>query len=185
MDIEFKGDLFAKVKKINSHLFLRQMTQEAGIIAVNFSKDRFRLKNWMDKTPEKWKPRKREGRGELLVRTGRLKRSIRKIYAGDYYVAVGTDVPYAQIHNEGGTINETVKVKGFQRKITLRARAIDRRTGRLRTLKKAIGKKLINVRAHLRRMNLTLPKRQFIGDSNLLARRIEMYMNKQIDNLVK
>lgn len=104
---------------------------------------------------------------------------------GDYYIMVGTDVPYAKLHNEGGTINETVKVKGFQRKLKIRARSIDRRTGWVRKLKKVIGTQLVNVKAHLRKMNLTMPKRQFIGDSSLLARRIEKYMINQIDKEIR
>lgn len=185
MNIEFKSDFFDKLKKINKHSFLRRMTDEAGVIAVNFSKDRFIYKNWIDKSVKKWESRQRPDRGSLLVRTGRLKRSVRKIMTGDYYIMVGTDVPYAKLHNEGGTINETVKVKGFQRKLKIRARSIDRRTGWVRKLKKVIGTQLVNVKAHLRKMNLTMPKRQFIGDSSLLARRIEKYMINQIDKEIR
>ncbi|WP_172918556.1 phage virion morphogenesis protein [Capnocytophaga canis] len=186
MDIEFKGDFFAKLEKVSKHTFLRRMTAEVGIIAVNFSKDRFQFKNWIDKGgAEKWKPRQRKGRGSLLVRSGRLKRSIRKIITGDYYVVVGTDVPYAQIHNEGGEINKTVRVRGFQRKINIRARKIDRATGRLRKMGKPIGQMLINVRSHNRKMNLQIPRRQFLGNSEFLAKRIEKYVTSQIDNELK
>ena len=189
MDIDFKGDFFAKLEKVSKHTFLRRMTAEVGIIAVNFSKDRFQFKNWIDKGGvEKWKPRqhnKRNDKGSLLVRSGRLKRSIRKIITGDYYVMVGTDVPYAQIHNEGGEINKTVRVRGFQRKINIRARKIDRATGRVRKLKKVIGQTLVNVRSHNRKMNLQMPKRQFLGDSEFLGKRIQMYMTHQIDKELK
>lgn len=183
MDIEFKGDFFAKLKKINKQTFLRRITAEVGVIAVNFSKDRFRFKNWIDKGGvEKWKPRQRPNRkGSTLVVSGRLKRSVRKISTGDYYVMVGTDVPYAQIHNEGGKINKVVQVRGFQRKITLRTRKIDRATGRVRKIGKPIGQTLVNVRSHNRKMNLQMPRRQFLGDSEFLAKRIQMYMTHQID----
>ncbi|MFJ1492558.1 phage virion morphogenesis protein [Capnocytophaga canis] len=194
MDIEFKGDFFAKLEKVSKHTFLRRMTAEVGVIAENFSKDRFQFKNWIDKGgAEKWKPwsertRKMRGNGgSLLVgkKSGRLKKSIRKIITGDYYVMVGTDVPYAQIHNEGGEINKTVRVRGFQRKINIRARKIDRATGRLRKMGKPIGQMLINVRSHNRKMNLQMPRRQFLGDSEFLAKRIEKYVTSQIDNELK
>lgn len=183
MNIEFTTDFFQKLEKINKRPFLRQMTTEAGTIAVNFSKDRFQFKNWINKSgSEKWQPRKRPNRrGSTLVISGRLKRSLRKISAGDYYVFVGTDVPYAQIHNEGGEINKTVRVKGFQRKIKVRARKIDRTTGRTRRLKKVIGQMMVNVRSHNRKMNLKMPRRQFLGDSEFLAKRIEKYIVSQID----
>ena len=154
------------------------MTNEAGVIAVNFSKDRFRFKNWIDKTAEKWQARKRPYRGSLLLRTGRLKRSIRKIASGDYYVVVGTDVPYAQLHNEGGIVNKVAQVKAHTRKVIIRQRKINRK-GKVTT--KAIGSKIVNVRAHNRKMNLTMPKRQFLGESELLMRRIEMHVNRELD----
>lgn len=186
MDVEFNTDFFKKLERLNRKAFLRQMTQEAGVIAVNFSKDRFRFKNWLDKGRERWKPRKRpNGRGSLLVRTGRLKRSIRKILTGDYYVMVGTDVPYAPLHNEGGEINKTVQVKSHQRKINIRARKIDKRTGRIRTLKKAIGNKMVNVRAHNRKMNLTMPKRQFLGDSEFLGKLIGRHITREINKTLE
>ncbi len=183
MDIEFQTDFFEKLKKINKRSFLRRMTDEVGVIAVNFSKDRFQFKNWINKGgSEKWQSRKRPNRrGSTLVISGRLKRSLRKITTGDYYVFVGTDVPYAQIHNEGGEINKTVRVKGFQRKLKIRARKIDRTTGRVRKLKKVVGQMIVNVRSHNRKMNLKMPRRQFLGDSEFLAKRIEKYMTNQID----
>lgn len=178
MNIEFTGDFFKKLEKINQRNFLRRMTNEIGILAVNFSKERFEYKNWIDKKGiERWQPRKRSNkRGSTLVVSGRLKRSLRKISTGDYYVFVGTDVPYAQIHNEGGEINKVVRVKGFQRKFTLRTRP----TRRTRNPQQA-GTRLVNVRSHNRKMNLKIPKRTFLGDSHFLQKKIERYITQQID----
>lgn len=131
-------------------------------MAVNFSKERFVQKNWIDRNREAWTPRKRPARGSILVRSGRLKRSIRKVSQGNYYVYIGTDVPYAKIHNEGGRIDRTVSVKAFTRR------------GRQRGTQ--------NVRAHSRRMNIGMPKRQFLGESALLNRRIERFMSRELDN---
>lgn len=184
MDVEFKGDFFKDLKKINRKQFLRQMTTEAGTIAVNFSKERFRYKNWLDKTREPWSKRKRKDRGSLMAKSGRLKRSIRKISQGNYYVLIGTDVPYAQIHNEGGTINETANVKAHNRKITIRARKIDRATGRARKLKKVIGSKISKIQAHKRQMNTRMPKRQFLGESVFLVKKIERHMLRSITKTI-
>lgn len=180
MNIEFKGDFFKHLEKVNRPAFLRKMTSEAGVLAVNFSKERFRYKNWLGKTREHWKKRQRKDRGSLMAKSGRLKRSIRKISQGNYYVIIGTDVPYAQIHNEGGTIKETVNVKAHTRKITIRARKIDRVTGRSRRAAKSVGEKISKVRAHRRRMNTRMPKRQFLGESAFLIRKIERHMSREI-----
>lgn len=178
MDLQVNTDLFNRLQRLTQRTFLQRMTNEAGVIAVNFSKDRFRFKNWIDKTAEKWQARKRPDRGSLLLRTGRLKRSIRKIASGDYYVVVGTDVPYAQLHNEGGTVSKVVQVKAHTRKVVIRQRKVSRK-GKVSL--KVIGSKMVNVRAHNRKMNRTMPKRQFLGESELLMRRIEMHLNRELN----
>lgn len=64
---------------------------------------------------EKWARRRYnddETRG-LLVGTGALRRSIRAEAAGQEKVVFSSDVPYARIHNEGGTITVTRKMKGW------------------------------------------------------------------------
>lgn len=148
----------------------------AAIEAVNFSKERFVRKNWVDKTVKRWKDRKpspewhSEGqkkaaaRGSLMVKSGRLKRSIRKIKVTRNSVTIGTDVPYAEAHNEGAVINQTVNVKKHSRK----------RKGRTETVK-----------AHKRKRKITLPERRFIGESALLLRRVERLVQREINTILK
>ena len=71
----------------------------------NFSKEGF-----ADDVFQPWQARKKETRKsrgkKILTNSGRLRRSIR--YAsriGGYSALVFTDVPYAEIHNEGGKLN--------------------------------------------------------------------------------
>lgn len=65
---------------------------------------------------EKWKRRKGdtdETRG-LLVQSGTLRRSIRsQIMEGGKGVEITSSVPYAKIHNEGGSITVTRRMKGY------------------------------------------------------------------------
>lgn len=165
MYIEFKTDFFKRLQKINKPSFMRRLVNRAGVVAVNFSKERFVKKDWLDGTSrEVWKKRKKADKGSLMVRSGRLKRSIRKISEGDYFVYVGTDVPYAKIHNEGGDINKTVTVRTHSRT----------RKGRAETVK-----------THRRKMKMTMPKRQFLGDSNALGKRIERFANVELTNEIQ
>ncbi|MCT4698468.1 phage virion morphogenesis protein [Tenacibaculum haliotis] len=163
MGVKFKGDFFEKLQKIDNKYFLSKTINEAGVIAVRFSKDRFRKKNWVDKSQKSWAPRKRKTRGSILVQSGRLKRSIRKISEGKYYVLIGTDVPYAQIHNEGGVIKTTARVRAHSRT----------RKGRSKPIK---------IRAHTRKMNTKIPQRQFLGESAVLIRRLENHLYEQVTN---
>lgn len=107
---------------------------------------------------EKWARRKYnddESRG-LLTRTGTLRRSLKAETTG-YSVIFSSDVSYAAIHNEGGTITVTRKMKryfwylyrkltdNYKRKPTMEAEFYKRMA------LKRVGSKII------------IPRRQFIG----------------------
>ena len=141
-----------------------RLPQRAAVVAVNFSKERFVRKNWVDTSPQAWPQRKRKDRGSLMIRSGRLKRSIRKLMVTMDFILIGTDVPYAQIHNEGGSIKKTVPVRQHERKSS-RGRA--------------------KVKAHSRNVNLKMPKRQFIGNSAILRRRIERLIERDIKGAIQ
>jgi len=142
----------------------KHLPTKMGTVAVRFTKERFRDKNWLDRSREPWKKRKRKDRGSLMARTGRLKRSIRKIRTGRDYIIIGTDVPYAEAHNYGATIRQNVTVKAHKRTRRGRSHA---------------------VRSHTRQMNLTLPPRKFIGESAILNRRIERLVEREIKQALK
>ena len=59
-----------------------------------------------------WPPRKMNGRGSLLMVTGKLRRSIRSRVVPDG-VVWETSEKYAAIHNYGGTIRVTAKMKKY------------------------------------------------------------------------
>ena len=136
----------------------------AAVEAVNFTKERFVMKNWVDRSRKAWPQRKRKSRGTLMVKSGRLKRSIRKLKTTQNSVIIGTDVPYAQAHNDGKTIEKTVNVRQHTRK----------RKGRSHT-----------VQSHTRNMKLTLPERRFIGESAVLARRVERLLQSEMNNILR
>jgi phage gpG-like protein len=78
------------------------------------------LQNFKDEAFEgqKWKPRKdgssageRTRRRNLLVQSGKLRRSIRVVKVSKNSVTVGSDVPYAKIHNEGGVTHPKISPK--------------------------------------------------------------------------
>lgn len=167
-------DFMVKLNRLSK--LYRKFPEMAAIEAVNFSKERFVRKNWVDRTVTKWKERKPSpewqseqqkkaaARGSLMVKSGRLKRSIRKIKVTQNSVTIGTDVPYAQAHNEGAEINTTVNVKKHSRK----------RKGREETVK-----------AHRRKRKIKLPERRFIGESAVLLRRLERLVQREISDILK
>ena len=147
---------------------INAMPARVGTCAVNFSKQRFVQQNWHDTTPEPWKPRSRTRRGgerrqsgAILVDSGRLKRSIRVVSADSNRVIIDTDVPYAEIHNEG--LDGEVSVRKHSRRS---------RKGRLHIVK-----------AHKRRVHM--PQRRFLGESQALATQLEELMIKEIKNAIE
>ena len=173
------SDYLRKLKALGK--LYEKFPNMAAIEAVNFSKERFVQKNWVDRSRVAWKKRKRKDTGSLMTKSGRLKRSIRKLSYTRNSVTIGTDVPYAQIHNDGGTINKTVRVKSHTRKVTKRARS--ERTGRV--LKKRVSNGTTTVDAHTRKMKTTYPERRFLGQSALLMRRIERLTQREIDKILR
>ena len=142
---------------------INQLPQRVATLAVNFSKQRFVEQNWLDETPEPWKPRsnRRRGgeqrqRGAVLVDSGRLKRSIRVISTSQERIVIGTDVPYAEAHNEG--LDSSVRVRAHTRRS---------RRG-----------KVYAVRAHSR--HIQLPKRRFIGASAELEKKAAELINNEL-----
>lgn len=158
---------------------LRALPAIIGEEAVNFSIEAFDKEQWTGNSTDRWAKRKNPtkwGKADetdraLLVKTGKLKRSIRvtrilndRVWIG----AGGADVPYAHAHNYGfkGTVNQNVNA--FTRKM---------KNG-----------KTITVSAHSRKILQNIPKRQFIGgekDSPYLKARIRRVVLLELKQIFK
>ena len=171
---------------------MKVIPKRAGIVAVNFSKQRFVQQNWIDGRSKSWAKRKTSrgsksrNRGAVLIDSGRLKRSIRIVSATTNRVVIGTDVPYAQAHNDGfrGTI--TVKAH-IRRKFKTSKKgtgifSVKTRKERTRTTREATGTET-EVKSYRRK--LSIPQRQFLGNSAELARQIERNIAAEINKALK
>jgi phage gpG-like protein len=143
------------------------LPRRAAMEAVNFTKDRFKQQNWLDNTTQPWKKRKavkgetkRSSRRSTLVKSGRLRKSPRVIHADHNSAIMGTDVEYAQVHNDG-----------FRGRVNQRVRSHIRN-----------GKK---VKSFKRTLNMNIPQRQFIGDSAVQDARIQRMMTVEITKAIK
>ncbi len=151
-----------------------------GTEAVRFFKDSFNRQGFIDKGGvQKWKARspkaKRNKGRKILIDRAVLKRSIRITNKSNNSVTVGTNVPYAKVHNEG--FRGVQHVRPHKRVATVKAKWKNSYTGRNVTIR-GRGRRH-NVRGFGRRMNM--PQRQFIGQSAFFDRRIQ----KQIGYRVK
>lgn len=71
-------------------------------MAVEWFRASFRKRGFTDKGFKKWKKRKKKEPGRaILVKTGDLKRSIRKGRVSFRQTTISSKLPYSAIHNEG------------------------------------------------------------------------------------
>lgn len=157
-----------------------------GEVVVLFSNQRFREQMWVDRGSEPWKARKpnaARNRGRnLLVDSGRLRRSVRITRTTSDEVTVGTDVPYARVHNDG--FRGTVNVRAHTRKRYSKSKEkYTTRTGseRSRTVMTQSGS--YDVSAHTRRINM--PRRRFLGESAAQTRQITRVLAAEITRALK
>jgi len=151
------NDFFKKVEQS-----LSKFPVLAASVAQNFFLDSFNRQAWIGDTTENWPQRKHNAKRNagraLLVDTGRLKRSIRIKKANWDSVIIGSDVPYAGVHNEGfkGTYERTAsrktKVRGSYHKLGD---------------EKGKGKR-ISVRGVTHTVHQNIPRRRFMGNSGSL-----------------
>ena len=142
---------FAEHKKILKDLQvfkpqLEKVVDAMGVLAANHFTTSFRNQGFTDESLQSWQPRKRTERSRMgnraiLVKSGRLRRSIRSKRFGFLAVKIYTDVPYARIHNDG-------------------------------LMGRAFGK-----------YPFKMPKRQFIGYSGVLNRKIIAKMDVTIKRI--
>lgn len=179
----------------------------AGNEMVNFALDNFRRQGFQGASFQPWKKRKsptkwgskpkRNGRA-LLILTSRLKRSVRVVRANWNIIAVGSDVPYAKVHNNGLRMGQIQQVASFKRVQTLAgvaskfkvkgeqfetgsAMSINSRK-RTRNLKV---KTEVTVKAHSRKIDQNIPARKFIGHSPYLTSRLQRVVGAQIIKALK
>lgn len=179
---KIEGKAFERLAKLIPPDYQRKLVSEFGTIAVNFSKERFIKKDWKNQVSEKWTPRKRPDKDSLMTKTGQLKRSIRKMASGLNYVIIGSDVPYAKVHNEGGRSTKTIYVSSHTRKKTI-PKSVNLRTRKPSRQRVSVGD--IKVKSHTRKMNLNLPKRQFMGKSRALELRLQLHLKKSLSKQIK
>jgi len=160
--------MFEKLKFLDSiSSTVKALPNVIATEAVNFSKERFVQQNWVDTTTEPWRKRKykrkskKREQGAVLVSSVRLKRSIKKILVSSDCVVIGSDVPYAAIHNNG-----------FRGKQTVKSHRRTSRNGRR-----------FNVESFTR--NINMPRRRFLGQSMVLNKRLERVCTARIMQSIK
>jgi phage gpG-like protein len=142
----------------------RRLPDKAATLAVNFSKSRFREKNWVGTGITLWPKNKPGWNKKPRKSTGKLKRNIRKARVTNNKEMIFTDLPYAHTQNNG-----------FKGMVKQKVRMHERRTRNGKATVKAYG----------RTLNQNIPARQFIGESAVLDTEITGMMTAEITKSFK
>lgn len=158
-----------------------------AIEAAKFFKDSFVKGGFTDTSFQKWKEGKSPLRGKKTLigyrNTMNLMQSIRTLEENENRVRTGTELVYSEIHNDGGVITVTKKMKaywwaryyefaGMKRKTATAQARIDAKAEWCRNMAlMKVGKKL------------KVPKRQYIGESKTLFKTLDEWFESVINEL--
>lgn len=116
-------------------------------------------------------------RGSLLMRTGKLRRSIKSRVQSDGIVFT-SNMPYAALHNEGGTIKVTSQMKKYFWAMYYKSSSNGKRmTQRAKQFKALALKKVGDT--------ITIEQRQFIGEHPEVEKAIEQIVSQNFSEALK
>lgn len=163
-----------KFEKIHKELkkVYQNIPNKIAVVAQQYFEESFERRGYNETPFEKWKQRKnpnsKKNKGRaILVQSGRLSKSIRIISVSTSNIKIGTDVPYAKIHNEGGIITQGARSERFVRNKTKKGKfKKGTKAGKGQTYKER---------------KIEIPKRQFLGENNKdLQKKIDDIFEKAI-----
>ena len=172
----------------NTRQFIRQLTELSKAlkfitrdIAVmaddlfdqNFQNESFFGEPWR---PSKYVDRENANRGKsrnLLQNKGHLRKSIR-YNVSQNSILFYSNLPYADIHNAGGTINHPGGTAYFYNK--KRGKAIWVSNRNAQRYERLYGDKMPRTKPH----DIPIPQRQFVGDHKRLESEIAELIEKEI-----
>lgn len=166
----------------------RVLPIKIGALAKAQFQQNFRLGGFVNNGLTKWRPTQRQlnGGDSAASKYGPLLSSRNMLYSSiaytpfSGYVVIGTGVPYAGIHNQGGTVSPTVT--GKMRKF---AWAMYYKNGGCNGKGEpaAAGKWKALALTKKKKLAIKMPQRQFIGESAELSAAIGQTISNEVQKL--
>lgn len=194
---DFIREIEKKKRELDS-LLKRKLPVKVGRMAKDHFQDNFRKGGFVNNGLQRWPATKRQQSGSsaasanygpLLSRRNHLFNSIKYIPAA-YRVRVLNEVLYATIHNEGGETHPKVTpaMRAHAWRMFYNAmRAGNAKGGKKKTKKNVPPEALKWKRLALTkktRLTVKIPRRQFIGESAELNKRIQDTIETEIRNIL-
>ena len=146
---------------------------------------------WDDNGITKWAPRKKNKKAigrAVLVKSGALRRAVNASLKSATFDSIkfSVDLPYAQIHNEGGVINKQSRDIALRRRIDAKGNFIKQKTNiNLHVIASSKHKRVGTTFHHIGSHSINMPQRKYMGDSASL-RKIQIgIVQKEIDKIFK
>jgi phage gpG-like protein len=174
MSNEISTELKRKAEALKK--VLNNAPRVIGSMAVTHFKTNFRKQGFEGvKWPKRSTNRAKDAGRAIMIKKGRLMNSIRVASANTKEIVIGTNVPYAKIHNEGGTISQAARSETFARNRISRG-------ARKGLFKKGVvnGKQGFTYKAR----NIKIPKRQFIGEDAELTKKVDHWYTTNINKAI-
>jgi phage gpG-like protein len=170
---------------MNDQLLQKLLTDLKVALAEEFDRN-FARKGFFSRP---WKPRRNaDAKGSLLAVSGHLRRSIRAMVRGKDIV-FSSSLPYASIHNEGGSITVTAKMKRFfwakyrEASGGVKTLKSGKRSGSQHNLRLSREAEMWKAMALMKvGSKIRIPERRFIGDAPEVKQAVVRTVNKWFEN---
>lgn len=164
-------------------LLRRRLPIIIGRLAKDFFLNHFRISGFVSNGLHPWQPAKRQSSDSAAAQYGPLLSSRNHLYSSvsytpsPYQVKIQNTLPYAAIHNQGGTIHPTVTPA--MRAYAWRQHYLAGRKGPKADKWKALA---LTPKKHL---DIHIPRRQFIGSSPELNQAVSQRIKQELRATLK
>ena len=162
---------------------LRHTARMAAIESVNFFKRSFVKGGFTDAAFEEWKPSLTPLAGfRTMTATSNLRNSIRTTEQSIRRIVVGSHLEYAEIHNNGGTITVTARMKRYFWWQYYRLAGQTRQSSAARAKLSAKAEFCRRMALMKEGSTVRIPQRQFLGESQTLMADLDSRLHAIIED---
>lgn len=173
----------------NGREFLKEAQRVAGSESVKFFKESFVKMGFTDSSFKAWKKTSNPLAGKrTMYKMGTLMQSVRRVEQNKQRIVVESDTEYSEIHNDGGSITVTPRMKRFfwARYYELSGKIKKTKAGKVsnsRSNVQASAKAEFCRRMALMKVGsvIKIPQRQFMGNSQAMMDLIDAELQRRIE----
>lgn len=194
MDIKDYIELIKSQRKEIDQLMRRQLPVKIGRMAKDHFQENFRKGGFVNNGLQQWPKTKRQlsGTSSAAAQYGPLLSGRNHLFSSmkytpsDYRVKVANEVPYAAIHNEGGTVNPTVTPEMRRFAWAMFYKSSGKKKGKKGSMLSNPDAERWKALALTKKSKLTvkIPKRQFLGESAELRKSINDKIEKELSKIL-